>query len=74
MEIGSFASNTQVETADFVITVDFFLPETVIVFFDNCQTYNLVEIARFDLRRLSVHIRDVPVSKRGRVTSHRYPD
>jgi hypothetical protein len=26
------------------------------------------------LRRLSVHIRDVPVSKRGRVTSHRYPD
>jgi hypothetical protein len=73
MEIDSFASDTQLETADFVITIDFVLPETVIVSFDNCQTYSLVEIARFDLRRLSVHIRDVPVSKRGRVTSHLLP-
>jgi hypothetical protein len=72
MEIDGFASDTQLETADFVITIDFYLLETVIVSFDDCQTYSFVEIARFDLRHLPVHIRTVPVSKCGRVTS--YPD
>jgi len=42
MEIDGFASDTQLETADFVITVDFNLLETVIVSFDNCQAYRLL--------------------------------
>ena len=73
MELDSFASDTQLETADFVITIDFDVLETVIFSFDSCQTYIHVEIARFDLRRLSFHIWDVPVSERGRVTSYQLP-
>jgi hypothetical protein len=70
MEMDGFASDTQLETADFVITIDFYLLETVIISFDNYQTYSFVEIARLDLRHLLVHIRKLPVSKGGRFTSY----
>jgi hypothetical protein len=73
MEMDGFASDTQLETADVVITIDFHLLETVIVSFDNCQTYSFVEVARFDLRHRPVHIRNVPVSKRGQFTSYQLP-
>jgi hypothetical protein len=52
MEMDGFASDTQLETANFGITVDFYLLETVIVSFVNCQTYSFVKTARFDLRHL----------------------
>ena len=69
MEMDGFVSDTQLEIADFVIKIDFYLIETAIISFDNCQTYSFVEIARFVLRLLPVRIRNVPVSKRGRFTS-----
>jgi hypothetical protein len=61
MEMDGFASGTRLETPGFVITIDFYLLETVIVSFANSQTYSFVEFARFDLRHLPVHNRNVPV-------------
>ena len=41
-EMDGFASDTQLETPDFFIPIDFDLLETVIVSFDNCKTYRVL--------------------------------